>query len=435
MNGISAGSDESVVPEGLLAPYRILDLTDERGLLAGHLLAQLGADVIQVEQPGGSRARGVGPFEQGQGEYPASLFWAAYAAGKRSIVVAIDTPEGRDLLLRLVAEADMLIESAEPGRMAELGLDYAQLRTVNPRLIHVSITAYGSDGPKAHYADSDLTVWASAGPLALSRAPSGLPLRISAPQTFHHAAADAACGALMALLARGESGTGQHVEVSAQASTTICTLFGHLAAAVNHEDYSMANAGSEKKQLDLSGSGARTIKTKWLVRDGIVEMHVGIGTAAGRFSNALFGWLREIGDCPDEFAGWDWIKVPQRIEAGEITMEQVDRARDHVGDVLARYTLNELVVVAQDKGLMLAPILTTADLLDSPQLVAREFFVPIEEGDRTRLLPAPFNGCGIRHSGIRPAPAIGAHNAEVLEELLGLSVADVAGLVGQGIVR
>lgn len=400
---------------GFLSPYRVLDLTDERGLLAGHLLAQLGAEVIQVEPPGGSRARRMAPFDKAADG--ASLFWSAYAAGKRTVTVDLDQREGRERLIALARHADVLIESAGPGVMDGLGLGYAQLRAANPGLVHVSITAFGNDGPKAGYADSDLIVWAAAGPLAPHRSANGLPLRISAPQAFHHAAADAACGAVMALLARDATGLGQRVDVSAQASCTLCTLFSHLAAAVGHPNYSSASiqdVKGPKPSLDLSGSGARTRRTKWDVRDGLIEMHVGIGAAAGRFSNALFTWLADIGMRPDEFA-WDWIKIPELIESGAVEIDQMERAREYVGEVIARFTAQELLQAAQQYGFMLAPIMTTADLLQSPHFAARGLFTRVEEAGRPRTLPAPFaTGCGPEAARPHAARRIGEDNEEIL---------------------
>jgi crotonobetainyl-CoA:carnitine CoA-transferase CaiB-like acyl-CoA transferase len=402
---------------GPLSRYRVLDLSDERGILAGHLLAQLGADVIHVEPPEGSSARRMAPFDERAGHERDSLFWKAFAAGTRSIALALGTAEGRECLLELVAGADVLIETAAPGELAALGLGHEVLRKANPRLVHASISAFGSSGPKSHYAASDLTVWAAAGPLALTRDPaSGQPLAMAMPQAFHQAATDAACGVLMALLARGDDSPGQHIEISAQASNTLCTLFAHLASPVNHENYAMANAGLAKKDLDLSGSGARTQKTMWQVRDGIVEMHIGIGSAAGRFSNTLFAWLREIGECPDEFAAWDWIAVPDRIREGELSMDDVERARAHVEPILARYTKNEMTQIAEQKGLMLAPILTTADLAVSPQLVAREFFVPVDGEPDDLKLPAPFIGCGARTEAISRAPQLNEHGEQIFAE-------------------
>ena len=370
--------------------------------MAGYLLAQLGAEVVHLEPPEGSSARRMPPFDERPGHEGESLFWQAFAAGTQSIAMAIDSPEGHARLLKLAASADVLIESGAHE------LDLEDLRVANPRLVTVSISAYGPDGPKAGYAASDLTVWASAGPLALTRDPgTGQPLAMGIPQAFHQAAMDGAVGALMALTARGDNGGGQHVEVSAQTSNMLSTLFGHLAAPVNHHNYAMSNAGMSKKDLDLSGSGSRTNKTFWQVRDGVIEMHIGIGTAAGRFSNALFKWLAKIGECPDEFADWDWVTLPDRIRADELTMDDVERARAHVEPILARYTKNEMVEIAEANGLMMAPILTTADLLDSPQLVTRQFFARVADGDLK--LPQPFGTSGGAHTEVAPAPRPDEH--------------------------
>ncbi len=434
-----------VAPEaraaGPLSRFRVLDLSDERGIMAGFLLAQLGAQVIHVEPPEGSSARRMPPFDERTGHEGGSLFWQAFAAGTQSIALAMDSTEGRARLGELAAGADVLIASGA------VELDLEALRTANPRLVTVSISAFGPDGPKAGYAASDLTVWASAGPLALTRDPgTGEPLAMAIPQAFHQAAMDGACGALMALAARGDDGPGQHVEVAAQASNMLCTLFGHLAAPVGHENYAMANAGMSKKDLDLSGSGARTNKTFWQVRDGTVEMHIGIGTAAGRFSNALFKWLGSIGECPEEFAGWDWVTVPDKIRESALSMDDVERARAHVEPVLARYTKNEMTQIAEQNGLMLAPILTTADLMESPQLLARAFFADVADSGDALKLPSPFSGAGGGKGSVPRAPRLGEHrdlaplprtNASVpaaSRPLEGLKVLDLAWVIAGPLV-
>ena len=140
---------------GFLKDLRVVDCSDERGLAAGRLLADLGADVIQVEPPGGSSARAVPPLFEGS-----SLFWQTYAANKRGAVGDPATPAGRDLIRELVAECDIFIESADPGRFDSLGLGWEELRAVNPALVYVSISAFGRTGPKATWAATDLTVWA-----------------------------------------------------------------------------------------------------------------------------------------------------------------------------------------------------------------------------------------------------------------------------------
>src|ERR671922_1733648 len=107
---------------GMLSPYRVLDLTDERGILCGKILADLGADVIQIEPPGGSSARRIGPFYHDEVDPEWSLFWWSYAANKRSITLNLASRDGRALLMRLVPSAHFLIESFPPGHMERLGL-------------------------------------------------------------------------------------------------------------------------------------------------------------------------------------------------------------------------------------------------------------------------------------------------------------------------
>jgi len=150
-------------PEFLLSPYRVLDLTDERGLLCGKILADLGADVIQVEPPGGSSARNLGPFYRDQVHPEKSLFWWAYAANKRGITLDPGTADGKRLLLRLVKDAHFVIESYPPGYLAGLGLSYQELAATNPSLVMVSITPFGQGGPYAHYKAPDLVGMALGG--------------------------------------------------------------------------------------------------------------------------------------------------------------------------------------------------------------------------------------------------------------------------------
>jgi crotonobetainyl-CoA:carnitine CoA-transferase CaiB-like acyl-CoA transferase len=412
---------------GFLAPYRVLDLTDEHGLLAGWMLARLGADVVQLEPPAGSSARRVGPFAADAPPGENSLYWSAYAAGKRGITCDLRREAGRALLGRLAGRADILLESYPPGAMRALGCDYQCLHAIHPALIYVTITTFGSSGPKAGYADSDLIVWAAAGPLAPSRDVRGVPLRISVPQSYLHAGADAAAGALIALLARHASGRGQHVEISAQASASLATLSTTLAAAVGHANYQFPAEGPRKtRQLDLSGSGARTRRSKWQIADGLLELHLGLGPAAGGSANKIFAWMREEGALPAEFADWDWILLPERILAGEISEEQIDRARDAVAAFVRPRRKQELMDIAMQRGILMAPIMTIGDLVESEHLRARGYFATVVESGRARTLPALFAaGCDQGFTALQPAPRRGEHNAEVYAEWLGLGASEL----------
>ena len=138
----------------MLEPYRVLDLTDDRGLLCGQILGDLGADVIQVEPPGGSPARRRGPFAGDVPHPDRSLAWWAYARNKRSVTLDVTDAAGRERLLALVRSAHFLIESAAPGVLAAQGFGYDALAAINPALIYVSITPFGQTGPRAGWAAS-----------------------------------------------------------------------------------------------------------------------------------------------------------------------------------------------------------------------------------------------------------------------------------------
>src|SRR5215212_2610748 len=132
-----------------LDPYRVLDLANERGMLCGQILADLGADVIAVEPPSGSTARRVGPFRKDQPGPEESLFWWAYSRNKRGIILDLEADEGRAHLRELARTADFLVESFDPGYLDRLGLGYETLARDNPRLVMVSISPFGQRGPKA----------------------------------------------------------------------------------------------------------------------------------------------------------------------------------------------------------------------------------------------------------------------------------------------
>ena len=288
-----------------LDPYRVVDFTDERGLLAGRMLADLGADVVQVEPPDGSSARRVGPFSP-DGE---SLYWEAYAANKRGVTCDLDDVEGRELALRLCADADFVFESETPGVMARRGLAYDDVRRVNPRVVYTSITPFGSDGPKAALRRQ------RARPVGIGR-PAVRPPRRRPPAAADQRAPGVSArrgrrapAARSSRITRGRArAAGQHVDVSAMQSVTQATLSRILATAVGDPQGSRLIAKDEQRKLDQSGSGSGTAGTKWKVRDGYVEMHLAIGPAAGRFTNNLFAWIREEGECDERLAALDWAK-------------------------------------------------------------------------------------------------------------------------------
>ncbi|MCW0215415.1 MAG: CoA transferase [Pseudonocardia sp.] len=379
---------------------RVLDLTDERGLLAGRMLADLGADVVAVEPSGGSTARRRAPRDPGTGE---SFLWTAFAANKRGVV--LDDPAD---VARLAAAADVVIMTwrpDDPGPSAE------ELVEANPRLIVAVISAFGRTGPKAGYAESDLVLWAAGGPLEPHRDGERPPLRISVPQAYRHAAADAAGGIMLARQALRRTGRGQVVDVAVQASLGVTTLARVLAHAVG--DVTWARPTRPLPDRSGSGSGTPSLMKKWTVRDGLVELHLAVGPASGRFTNNLFGWIHAEGACPEHMAAWDWSTLPERIAAGELTNADLAEAREVVAAFLARFTKAEILRAAIEHRLLCVGINDMSDIASSGQLASRDYWADIGP----HRLPGRFahltNGAvGVR----RPAPRLGEHTADVLAE-------------------
>lgn len=402
---------------GPLSGYRVLDLTDERGLLAGRMLADLGADVVQVEPPGGSPARLASP-RSATGSY----LWDTFAANKRGIVADLEDEDGRHLIRRLVLHADFLVESQGPNVLDSLGLSWLDLSQINPSLIYATITAFGHDGPKSHYAESDLVVWAAGGPLQPNRDGDRPPLRMSVPQAYLNAAADAAGGMMLAHHARVRSGRGQRVDVSAQAGLGFNTLGRVLADSVHDAHPEWAALISPTARTDQSGSGTGTSShlKKWSCSDGLVEFHLAMGAAVGGFTNNFFRWMYDEGACTKRIASWDWRIIPALVEAGAFDENDMQEVRAATGAFLASKSKDEILQAAIGYKLLCIGISQTGDLAASPQLAAREYFAEVGTGDRARTMPARWATGSVPLIELRrPAPLLGEHSAEVLGEWLG----------------
>ncbi|MDM8001167.1 MAG: CoA transferase [Dehalococcoidia bacterium] len=210
--------------DSLLASFRVLDLTDEKGFLCGRVLGDFGADVIKIEPPGGDPSRAIGPFYHDVAHPEKSLYWMAYNANKRGITLDIGVAEGRDIFIKLVKSADFVIESFRPGQMARLGLGYENLRQVNPGVIMTSITSFGQAGPWKDYKGSDIVLWALSSYMYVTGDEDRPPVCPSFPQAFLHAGLEAASASLVALHHRQLTGCGQWIDVSAHDALAIVNL-------------------------------------------------------------------------------------------------------------------------------------------------------------------------------------------------------------------
>ncbi len=413
----------------MLNPYRVLDLTTERGLLCGQILADLGADVIKVEPPGGSSARKLGPFYQDQEDAENSLYWWAYNRNKRGVTLDITRSEGQDLLRRLARDAKFLIESDNPGTLAQYGLSYNELAADNPGLIYVSITPFGQDGPKASYADSDLVILASSGPLVITGDEDRPPVRLSVPQGYLHASAAAAPAALIALYESHRSNRGQHIDISAQQAAAQATQSTILAAPLNDAETRRMAGGAKMGPLE--------IRLLWPAKDGHVSIAYLFGSAFAHFTKRLMDWIYEEGFCDKEVQQMDWVDMGGGLFGGDPkTLEDYERLKLIVEDFTKTKTKEELFQNALDRGLLVAPVTTIDEVVESEQLESRQYWTAVdhEEMGKAFAYPGPFAKFSEQPIDYkRRPPKIGEHNAEVYGEL-GLDAQALAKLQNKGII-
>ncbi len=413
---------------GLLGPYRVLDLTNERGLLCGQILGDLGADVVKVEPPGGSAARGIGPFYEDRPHPDRSLSWWGFNRNKRGITLDLERAEGGAILRRLVERADVLIESEMPGTLARGGLGYDDLAKLNPRLIYVSITPFGQTGPKATWADADVVILAAGGPLSVTGDDDRPPVRVTVPQAYSHAAAEAAGAALIALHERHRSGLGQHVDVSAQQAVAMATQSNILSAAVGFPELTRVSGGAR--------AGAWTFRFVYPAKDGFVSITFVFGSSIGRFTRRLMEWIHDEGFCDAATRDKDWIGYMMLLMTGAEPIEELERVKGVVAAFTATKTKAELLRAASERDVLIAPVTRIDEVVASDQLAARGYWRDVEHPELGRAFryPGPFVHCASRPIEYRRrAPTVGEHNREIYAEL-GIDDAELARLREHGIV-
>ncbi|HEY4646956.1 MAG TPA: CoA transferase [Steroidobacteraceae bacterium] len=419
-------SSETESAAGMLSPYRVLDLTDERGLLCGKMLADLGADVLQIEPPAGNTARRVAPFYRDDPGPDHSLFWWAYAANKRSVTLDLMSADGKALFERLVASAHFLIESGRPGELAALGLGYDRLADINPALIVVSITPFGQTGPYATYLASDLVGMGLGGFMYVTGDPDRAPLRVGFPHFYLHGSAAAAAGAMLAHSQRVLTGQGQHVDVSCQEA--VARSLANSLASYAIEGSVIVRQGSYRQ------TGADTfMRITWPCKDGFVNFQFAGGASSGQSVNNFVRWMADEGS-PDEYL----LSLDFRAMGyGMITSETMNRIVPPVSRFLLERTKQQLFDGAIERRILLFPVATLGDILENPQLEARGFFETVEsrEFDARLTMLGPFaraSAAPLKPGG--KAPKRGQHNAEIYVDELGLARSDLIRLASAGVI-
>jgi crotonobetainyl-CoA:carnitine CoA-transferase CaiB-like acyl-CoA transferase len=410
----------------MLKGCRVLDLTDEKGFLCGKILADQGADVIKVEQPGGDRSRRIGPFWADEPDPQKSLYWFAYNSNKRGITLDIATADGREIFGKLVKTADFVIESFPPGYLQKLGIGFSHLSSLNERLILTSITPFGQTGPYKDFKDSDLVIMSMAGILYQTGEPDGPPLQISIPQSCLLAGADAAAGTLTAYYWREKGGKGQQVDVSMQQSA----------------GWFMANAipAWELSGVVLKRSGTRRSGASkdagmpqiWPCKDGYVAFFVIGGSKGSRDLRPLAEWMDREGMANEFLRQMDW----NSLDMFKATREHIDQISKPVGEFFLKHTKKEILEGAIERDISIFPLSGIGDLLNDVHLKSRNFWTEIQHPELGVGITYPRAFARSSENDLSTrfrAPLIGEHNTEIYGEL-GFSRQDLVSLKQAGII-
>ena len=421
---------------GALSGTRILDLSRIlSGPFCTMLLADLGADVIKVEQPvTGDPARGNGPFlnaargasaggttiddgavaeAQGQAQDAYSSYFLSINRGKRSIAIDLAKPKGRELLLSLAEHCDVLVENFRPGTMAKLGLTYDVLKERNPRLVAAAISGFGQSGPYAARPALDVIVQGMGGMLSITGEPGGPPVRPGASIGDITAALFTAVAIEGALLERTRSGEGQYIDLS---------MLDCQVAIMENAFMRYFTLGQVPERLGTRHPSSTPFQA--------------FETSDGHVVVAIMGGSTE--QWPLFCAAIDHVELmdDDRYLTGWSRTQHYDELMPIIEDAMRRRTTAEWVETLAEMGVPVGPVQDIAQVAADPQIAHREMFVEL---DHPALGPVRFTGNPIKLSRTpsgpsRVPPDLGEHSAEVLEEVLGLDGAQVGELLAEEVI-
>ncbi len=355
------------------------------GPWAGQTLADLGADVIKVEAPEGDDTRRWGPpFLERDGERSAAYFHATNR-GKRSVVADFTTPEGQALVRRLVADADVVIENFKVGGLAKYGLDWPSLQAVNPRLIYCSITGFGQTGPYAHRAGYDFIIQGMAGLMSVTGPEGGQPQKVGVAVTDVFTGVYAATAILAALVQRGRTGVGQHIDMALMDVAT-----GIMAnQAMNYLATGVAPRQMGNAHPNLAPYAVFDCADGWII--------LAVGND-GQFARlcALLG-LEALGAAPDYATNADRVMNRAGLTAALTAATK-------------GWSKAALLAACEGAGVPAGPINDLAEVFADPQVQARAMQIAPQGMPGVR---SPFRFSAADLSLDRPAPRLGEHQDDM----------------------
>jgi formyl-CoA transferase len=395
---------------------RVLDISRAlAGPYCTMMLGDLGADVIKIERPSsGDESRGWGPPFVGQpyGPYRGeSAYFLAANRNKRSLTVNLQTPEGQEIIRRLATISDVLVENYRTGDLDRLGLGYADLHALNPRLIYCSISGYGRSGPYAERPGYDAIIQAEGGMMSLTGPVEGPPSRVGIPIIDITAGMFAATAILAALRARDLSGEGQLVDVS---------LFDSHIALLTNAAANYLVGGDPPRRVGNAHPNIAPYEV-FTARDGWFMM--------GAANERQWQTLCEIINRPDLKDDSRFASNPQRVaNRGALTEE--------LNHVFSQRNVQEWLDELTRAGLPCAPINTLPQVFAHPQTQARQMVLEAEHptAGTIRLTGFPYKLSHTPPAIHRPPPLLGQHTEEVLTQLLHYPPEEVDSLRSKGAI-
>lgn len=366
-----------------LEGIRVLDLTDEFGPLCGRLLADLGAEVVRIEPPGGASSRHLPPFAP---DGTTSLWFATRNANKTGHTVDLRTSEGRDELTRLAAGADVLVESMAPGALEAIGVSCRSLQTANPSLVIASITPFGQTGPYAEHQATDATVYALSGNLSMSGTTDRAPLLIPGALCSDTAGVVAAFGIVAALIDRVGHGRGARLDISALEAAAQLHTWG-----LPNTTATIAAGGDPVRQNTRAGTSP--VYPTFASADGMVRLVI----MSSRQWRSLWEWMGS----PEELSDPSWGDMFMRLQ-------NLDVLNPRYAEFIAPMEMETAAEEAQRRGVVATPMLKPADVLANAHYASRATFaeMTIAEGVTGQVAAGFFELDGDRLGPRRAAPAI-----------------------------
>ena len=413
--------------DGPLAGLRVIELADEKGQFCGKLLADLGADVIKVEPPGGHETRDVGPFLDGVRDRERSLYFWHYNTSKRGITLRVESPEGADVFRRLTRTADVVLETHPPGYLPGLGLGYEELAKSNLGLVMCSLTPFGQTGPWRDYKTSDLLHLAAGGQMAscgydAEDVPHAPPIAPGGGNAWHMGSHFAYIAIMAALHQRYVTGEGQYIDTSIHEACALTTegavpIYEYTGRVVARHTGRAASADSSLPAQLQAKDG------DWMTVTGTAGMNT-----PGRL-RVLAEWMDSHGLARD--------LLEHKYEDPTTFEESTAHVREVLSDFVASLSQDEAWHGGQERGFPWGAIRTIDEIVEDEHLRDRDFFVEADHPDLGRSFTYPgataiYGDSPWRIS--RRAPLIGEHNEEVLCGELGLSGDELAALAESGVI-